>query len=174
MNRDTVERIKTAFDRNGRAIELRPAVGKKTAVSVTRVVDGLRVETTEGRWTLVSDAGEKSGGRGAAADPGFVVRAALGNCLAMGYVTWAAYRGVPLDRVEIEMEADFDVRGQHGAPGIPPGFGEIRYHVRIVSSAPDDDVRRVIDEADTNSMVGDVFRRPHTLVRRLTLARAGE
>jgi uncharacterized OsmC-like protein len=167
MNRDVVERIKTAFDRNGRAIELRPGVGQKTAVTQTRVTGGLRVETSEGRWTLVSDASEKSGGGGEAADPGFVVRAALGNCLAMGYVTWAAYLGVPIESVEIEMHADFDVRGQHGADGIPPGFSEIRYRVRIVSNASEGDVRRVIEQADRTSMVGDVFRRAHTLTGNL-------
>ncbi|HEU4928947.1 MAG TPA: OsmC family protein [Candidatus Krumholzibacteria bacterium] len=171
MNPAVVERIKTAFERNGRAIELRPAVGQKTAVTTTRLVDGLRVETEEGRWTLVCDAGEKSGGGGAAPDPGFVVRAALGNCLAMGYVTWAAYLGVPLDTVEIEMHADFDVRGQHGADGIPPGFGEIRYHVRIGSTASEEDVRRVVEQADRSSMVGDVFRRAHTLVRHLSVVK---
>ncbi len=171
MNRDAVERIKTAFDRNGRAVELRPGVGQKTAVTKTHVADGLRVETSEGRWTLVSDASEKSGGGGAAADPGFVVRAALGNCLAMGYVTWAAYLGVPIESVDIEIHADFDVRGQHGAEGIPPGFSEIRYHVRIASSASEDDVRRVIEQADRTSMVGDVFRRAHTLVCELEVVK---
>lgn len=171
MNRDVVERIKTAFDRNGRAIELRPGVGQKTAVTKTRATGGLRVETSEGRWTLVSDASEKSGGGGEAADPGFVVRAALGNCLAMGYVTWAAYLGVPIESVEIEMHADFDVRGQHGAEGIPPGFSEIRYRVRIESNASEADVRRVVEQADRTSMVGDVFRRAHTLVRELKIVK---
>ena len=173
MNPETTERIKTAWERNGRAIELRPAVGQKTAVTKTRLIDGLHVETEEGRWKLVSDGSEKSGGTAAGPDPGFVVRAALGNCFAMGYVTWAAYLGVPIEAIEIEMHADFDVRGQHAAEGIPPGFSEIRYHVRIQSSAPEADVRRVIDTADQASMVGDVFRRAHTLVRHLTVTKPG-
>ncbi len=171
MNHEATERIKTAWERNGRAIELRPAVGQKTAITKTRVINGLHVETEEGRWKLVSDGSEKSGGTAAGPDPGFVVRAALANCLAMGYVTWAAYLGVPIEGVEIEMHADFDVRGQHAADGIPPGFSEIRYHVRIESSAPEADVRRVIDTADQASMVGDVFRRAHTLVRELTVTK---
>lgn len=173
MNPDTVERIKTAWQRNGRAVELRPAVGQKTAISKTRVIDGLHVETEEGRWKLVSDGSEKSGGTAVGPDPGFVARAALGNCLAMGYVTWAAYLGVPIESVEVEIHADFDVRGQHAAEGIPPGFSEIRYHVRIESPAPEADVRRLVEHADKASMVGDVFRRAHTLVRHLTVVPPG-
>lgn len=169
MNPEIVERIKTAFERNGRAIELRPAVGQRTAVMKTRVIDGLQVETEEGRWKLVCDASEKSGGTGAAPDPGFVVRAALGNCLAMGYAIWAAHLGVPVENIEVEIHADYDARGQHAVEGIPAGFSEIRYHVRIESSAPEKDVQRVVQMADKASMVGDVFRRAHTLVPHLTI-----
>jgi len=174
MNPEIVERIKSTFERNGRAIELRPGIGQKTAVMKTRVVNGLHVETEEGRWKLVCDASEKSGGTGAGPDPGFAVRAALGNCLAMGYVTWAAYLGVPIESVEIEIQADFDVRGQHGVDDIPAGYSEIRYHVRIESNAAEKDVRRVIELADKTSMVGDVFRRAHKLVCDLTVAKPGE
>ena len=173
MNPEVVERIKTTFERNGRAIELRPAMGQKTAVMKTRLIGGLHVETEEGRWKLACDASDKSGGTGAAPDPGFVVRAALGNCLAMGYVTWAAHLGVPIESVEVEIQADFDARGQHGVDGIPAGFSEIRYHVQIESSASEKDVLRVVDAADRASMVGDVYRRAHTLVRELTVAKPG-
>jgi uncharacterized OsmC-like protein len=169
MKSEIVERIKTAFERNGRAVELRPAVGQKTAITKIRLVDGLHVEAEEGRWKLSCDASEKSGGTAAGPDPGFVVRAALGNCFAMGYVTWAAHLGVPIESVEVEIHADFDARGQHAAEGIPAGYTEIRYHVRIQSSAPAKDVQRVVDMADKASMVGDVFRRAHTLVRNLTV-----
>jgi uncharacterized OsmC-like protein len=174
VNPETIERIKTAFERNGRAIELRAALGQKTAVTRVRLIDGLHVEAEEGRWKLACDASEKSGGTAAGPDPGFVVRAALGNCFAMGYVTWAAHLGVPIENVEVEIHADFDARGQHGAEGIPAGYSEVRYHVRIESPAPEADVRRVVEQADKASMVADVFGRAHALVRHLTVVRPGE
>jgi uncharacterized OsmC-like protein len=170
---ETIERIKTAFERNGRAIELRPALGQKTAVTRARLVDGLRCEVSEGRWTTTIDASEKSGGSGAGPDPGFVVRSALAACYAMGYATWAAHLGVPVSNVEVEIHADFDARGQHGVEGVPPGYSEIRYQVRIESAAPEADVKRVVDAADRASMVGDVFARAHRLVRSLTVSRPG-
>lgn len=172
-NAHLIESIKSAFERNGRAIELRPGVGQKTAVTRVRVIEGVHCEAEEGRWKIAADASEKSGGTGQAPDPGFIVRAALGTCLAMGYVTWAAHLGVPISNLEIEIEADFDVRGQHDTPGIPPGYSEIRYLVRIESDASEPEIERMVETADRASMVADVFRRPHTLVRRLSVTRPG-
>lgn len=170
---ETTERIKSAFERNGRAIELRPAMGQKTAVTKARIVEGLRCEINEGRWTTTIDASEKSGGTGAGPDPGFVVRSALAACFAMGYATWAAHMGVSVSSIDVELQADFDARGQHGVDGIPAGYSEVRYLVRIESPAPDADVQRVVDAADRASMVGDVFARAHRLVRTLTVTPPG-
>lgn len=172
-NPEITERIKSAFERNGRAIELRPAMGQKTAVTKARIVDGMRCEVSEGRWNLTIDASEKSGGTGAGPDPGFVVRSALAACFAMGYVTWAAHLGVPVSGVEVEINADFDARGQHGVEGIPAGYSEVRYEARIESDAPESDIQRVVEAADRASMVGDVFCRAHRLVRTVTVTRPG-
>jgi uncharacterized OsmC-like protein len=170
-NPELIEKIKTAFERNGRAIELRPALGKKTAITKVRVIEGVQCEAEEGRWKLITDAGEKSGGTAAGPDPGFVVRSALGTCLAMGYVTWAAHLGVPVSDVLVEIHADFDARGQHGAEDVPPGYTDIRCLVRIESTAPAADIQRVVDTADQASMVGDVFARAQNMSRQLTITR---
>ena len=166
-----IEDIKTAFERNGRAIELRPGVGMKTAITRVRVIEGVHCEAEEGRWKMVADASEKSGGTAQGPDPGFIVRSALGTCFAMGYMTWAAHLGIPVTNLEVEIHADFDARGQHDTPGIPPGYSEIRYLVRIESTAPESDIERMVETADRASMVADVFRRAHTLVRHLTVTR---
>jgi uncharacterized OsmC-like protein len=168
---EIILRVKNAFERNGRALELRPSVGQITATTKARIVEGVHCEVSEGRWTTTIDASEKSGGSGAGPDPGFVVRSALAACLAMGYVMWAAHLDVPIWNVEVDVHADFDVRGQHGVEGIPAGYTEIRYEVRLSSSAPEADVQRVADAADRASMVGDVFARPHRLVRTLNVTR---
>jgi uncharacterized OsmC-like protein len=135
------------------------------------VVEGVHCEAEDGRWTIAADASEKSGGTAKGPDPGFIVRASLGTCLAMGYVTWAAHLGVPISNLEIEVQADFDVRGQHDTPGISPGYSEIRYLVHIESDASAADIERMVETADRASMVADVFRRPHQLVRQLTVTR---
>lgn len=168
---ETRDRIRTAFERNSRAVSLRAGVGLKTVTTRVRLVDGLRCEIEEGKWTVVADASEKSGGTAAGPDPGVLARAALGSCLAMGYVMWAAHLEVPLDGVSVELESDFDARGQYGLEGVSPGHSEIRYLVRIRSSAPEADLHQVVESADAASMFRDDFANPRNLVRRIEITR---
>jgi len=174
MNPKIDERIRTAFQRNARAVTLRPAIGQKTAVTRARLTEGLRCEVEDGRWKLVSDSSEKSGGTGAGPDPGMIGRAALAACLAIGYRTWAAHLGVPVSGVEVEVQADFDARGQYGVEGVSPGYGEIRCVVRVESDASEAEVARVVEAADNASMYWDVFARPQKLVRQLTVTRPAD
>lgn len=161
---DKTERIRTALERNSRAVSLRPAVGQKTSKSKTRLVDGLRCETTEGKWTVVADASDKSGGDGTAPDPGVIVRAALGGCLTMAYAIFAAKMRVPFTNLEVDVETDFDARGQYDLGDIPPGFSEVRYAFSIETTASEADVKRVLKVAEKNCMTLDVFARAHKMV----------
>ena len=168
----TSERIRSAQERNARAVALRPALGQKTVHTTVRMIDGLCCEIEEGRWKIISDASEKSGGTGKGPDPGAMCRAALGACLALGYTMWAARLQVPVENLEIELESDFDARGQYGIGDVRPGHAEIRYNVRIESSASDEDIQAVVDKADAASMVLDAFANTQKLVRRLEIVRA--
>jgi uncharacterized OsmC-like protein len=168
MPADT-DRIRTTFERSIKAISLRPTVGRKTAVSRTRLADGLECEVEEGRWRLVSDLSEKGGGSGSGPDSGVLGRAALGTCLAMGVKMWAAYRGVPVAAVEVEVETDFDAGAQYGVGDSPPGFTEVRYSIRVESGASESDVAAVIEEAERCSPWLDVFSRGQTMRRNVTI-----
>lgn len=159
-----LERIAEAFERNARAIERMPSIGRKTATSKTRIVHGLHCEIEEGRWKLSADLHEKSGGAGAGPDPGVLGRAAFGSCLAMGIVLWAAKLGVPVRDVAVDVEADFDAGAQYGVGDSPPGYTEVRYTIAITSDAPEADVRRVIEATEAASPYRDVFARSQKLV----------
>lgn len=166
------ETIRTTIERSIKALTLRPTMGLKTAVSRTRTRDGLTCDIEEGRWKLTADLGESAGGNARGPDPGVLGRAALGSCLAMGYVIWGAVRGVPIAGVEVEVQADFDLGAQYGVGEAPPGYTEVRYTVSIESDAPEVDVMRVVEEAEANSPYFDVFARAQTLVRKVNIARA--
>lgn len=169
---ETVQRIKTAFERNVQALQLRPALGKKTAVTSVRLVEGLQCEIVEGNWKIVADLGENRGGNSTGPNPGVLGRGALGSCLAMGYMMWAARLGVAISSLEVTVYADFDARGELGvAEEIPAGYLEIRYHVAVTSTAPPEAIIRVLDLADRHSSYFDVFAREQKLLRSVAITR---
>jgi len=170
----TVERIRVTFERNAKALALRPAFGQGTAVTRVRLREGLACEIEEGPWAFAVDMSEKSGGNNSAPNPGVFGRAALGSCLAIGYMQWAAKLGVPISELEVEVQADYDSRGMYGVNGQKPGYGEIRYVVRIASDAPHGDVLHVLNEADTHSDYLYVFREPQRVIRHVHIKAGGD
>ncbi len=73
---------------------------------------------------------------------------------------------MPIDRLEVEIQTDYDRRGELGVdPAIPPGYTQVRYIVTVASPAPEADVFRMLDTADSFSSYRDVFGRAHDLRR---------
>lgn len=154
------------LERNAKAIRLRPSIGRHTGRTKVTLKPGLACEIQDGPWTLTVGIGTASGGSNAGPSPGTLGRGALGSCLAVGYAMWAARLGVPLDDVQVEVEADYDVRGELGiSDEVPPGYTQVRYTVTVVSPAKEEDVRRVIDTADKYSPYLDVFSRANDMKR---------
>lgn len=158
-SREDRARIRTVFERSVKTLELRPAMGQGTAITRVRVDQGMHCRIEDGIWRLEADLSEKAGGRGAAPDPGVLGRSALGSCLAMAYVSWAAWLDVPLDSLQVEVEGDYDARGQYGVGDVDPGYRQVRCRVRLASPATDDAIRELSERAQANCPYLDVFRR---------------
>lgn len=164
------EKIQTALERNAKAVRLRPSVGQGTARTHVRLKPGLECEIEEGAWKLTVGVGEKSGGTNAGPNPGILGRGALGSCLAIGYAMWAARLGVPIEHLSVEVQTDYDSRGELGvADDVPPGYTQVRYIVTVESPAPEADVRRVLDTADKYSPYRDVYARAHDVRREVLI-----
>jgi uncharacterized OsmC-like protein len=164
------EPIRAALERNVKAVTLRPSIGQNTARTMVRLKPGLECELTEGSWNMTVAMSPKSGGTGAGPNPGILGRGALGTCLALGYAMWAARLGVTLDSLTVEVEADYDSRGQLGiSDEVPPGYLQVRYIVTVSSPSPEEEVRRVLDTADRRSPYRDVFARAHDVRREVRI-----
>lgn len=160
---DAQDRIKTALDRATKAMTLRDGVGRGTAVTSVRLTDALICEVEEGEWRLTTDMSAKMGGGGTAPNPGVLGRAALGTCFATSFAMWAARRGLPFDAVQVDVEADYDARGELGVDdGVPPGYLQIRFRVNVVSSAPATEIREVLEVTERHTSWLDLMRRPVT------------
>src|SRR5262245_38272078 len=157
--------IATAIERNVKAVSLRPAVGQGTAVTKVRLRDGLKCDIHDGPWTLVAGMTEKYGGDNAGPNPGVFGRAALGSCLVMAYAMWAARLGVPIDSLEVEIQADYDVRGELGVlDSVRPGYERMRYIVTVSSPASAEEVNRWLETAERYCSWRDNLENPVPLV----------
>jgi uncharacterized OsmC-like protein len=164
------EQLRELLERKARAVTLRPAVGRATARTRVTLMPGLACEVEEGPWKFIAGMSDKSGGTNAGPNPGILGRAALGSCLALSYAMWAARLGVALDALDVEIEADYDSRGELGvSDDVPPGYLQVRYRVHVTSQAPEADVRRLVETADKYSPYRDVFARAHDVRRELVI-----
>ena len=169
-----MDSIRRAFERCVKALSLRPSLGRATAVSRTRVREGLVCDIEDGKWKLTADFSSRLGGGETAPNPGVFGRAALGSCLAIGYMIRAAKYNVPISSLEVEVEADYDTGALLGTSATPPGYREVRYVVTIESEASEADLRRVIDEADEHSPYLHIFMRPQAVRRTVRILTAKE
>jgi len=161
------QRIAERFERVLKALTLRPTMGQTTAVNRVVLRDGLAIDVEEGPWTLAVDMPETLGGAGRAPTPGVYGRAAFGACLAIGYAQEAARMGIALDRLEVEVQADMDSRGEMGVEGIEPGYLEVRWVVTVETRAPESDVHAMLERAERRSPYLSIFSRPHPARREL-------
>ncbi len=162
------EQIKTACERSMKALKLKPSLGKGTGISKVRITNGLTCEIEEGKWRFKADMPEGAGGNSEGPTPGVYGRAALGSCLAIGYMMKAAQANIPIRALQVEVQADYDDGAMFGTRhDVPAGYTEVRYIVTVESDAPEDQVRQMLDDADLHSPYLDVFTRGQNCVREL-------
>lgn len=161
--------IKEIFERNKKAIELRPSMGKSTGKSIVQVKNGTTCKIEGSGWNLTADIGAEAGGNNAGPNPGVFERAALGSCLAIGISQWAAVLEVPIKNLKVVVETDFDARGMLGVENKPPGFTAIRYKISVESPASKTELRKVIEKAEKHSPVRDDFNRSIPIEREVEI-----
>jgi len=162
--------VREALERNARAVALRPSVGQGTASTRVTLQPGLACEVVEGPWRFTVGMTEKYGGTNAGPNPGIFGRAAVGSCLAIGYAMWAARLGVPIDALNVEIQADYDTRGELAVDDdVRPGYTAMRYIVTVESRASEEEILRVLDTADRYSSWRDDMLNPVPLEREVRM-----
>ena len=83
---------------------------------------------------------------------------AIAACLTSGLANIAAARGVPLREVSSTVEGDIDLLGILGiSDRVRNGYQGIRVSFQISGDAPDDVLRRLVDQSKARSAVYDVL-----------------
>jgi len=136
--------------------------GTKSQVSVTGwSAGGNNMSPAPRRFTVMVDEPPELGGIDGAPNPVEVLLSALAGCVTAGIATNAQMFGVPIDGIDIELEADVDARGLLGHDkSVRNGVTDIRYTVTIASSAPEEKIRKCKETIDRKSPVRDTLANP--------------
>jgi len=136
--------------------------GTKALVEVgTHQTSGKTVTPPTRRFVTMTDAPPGLGGVDSGPAAVEMLLMALAGCVTSGIAANAALFEVPIDGLDIDMEADIDLRGLLGHDkSVRNGFSDIRYTVTIRSSAPENKVRRCKETIDRKSPVKDALTAP--------------
>jgi uncharacterized OsmC-like protein len=162
-------RIKEAYQRNKKLLTLKPSKGQYSTTTKVRLLEGTSCEVEHAPWKFTADIGENEGGNDAGPGPSVLERAALGSCLAIGYAKYAAVMDVPLNSLEVEVEAEVDARGAFGIGDVSPGYKGLRYRVFIDSPAPESEIKKLIEKADSHSPVLRNFTQSNEIDREINI-----
>ena len=128
---------------------------------------GFRSEAAVRDFTVASDEPASLGGTDTAPNPVEQVAAALGNCLAVGYVAALTGRGITIRELDIAVSGELDLRPFLGlAPG-HAGYSKIDVDVRIDSDADAATLQEVHRQVVDTSPVGHSLSNPVELDVRL-------
>ncbi len=98
-----------------------------------------------------------------APNPSEASLAALGSCLAVGIHANAVARGITVQKLEIELEADINITAVWGAGDTSPkpvGFDAVRAKVHLEADAPREELDGLIAHATKWSPVANTFTKP--------------
>ena len=138
------------------------AAMSKDSMAVAVLEGGLRCRVSHSGGALITtDMPTAIGGDGSAPGPGWLLRAALATCDATMIAMRAAVEGVPLTELEVKVDSDSDDRGLVGADDtVPAGPLTVRVHIRVLSPAPAEKLKEIIEWAAKRSPVSDALHRP--------------
>jgi putative redox protein len=142
---------------------------KATFRTKTRLEQGLTTTAKIRHFDLTIDEPAELGGADAGPNPVEVLLAAFGTCQEIVFAVYAAALGIEIDRLEIDVDGDLDPRGFFGVADVPAGLSQLRFRVRIESTAPAERIAELVRLAELHCPVLDVIRRPVPISGGVTL-----
>ncbi len=144
----------------------------RVAITVaTELTDGLACEATVRGHTVACDEPRSFGGSDSAQSPVELFLTSLATCQAITYRVWAAELGIALDRVEVEVVGDIDLRGFLGVDGVDrAGYDRILLRVTPAGPEPPERYAELAEAVDRHCPVLDAMARPLRVERELVLS----
>jgi uncharacterized OsmC-like protein len=145
----------------------------RVAITVaTELEEGLACTTTVRGHTVACDEPRSVGGSDSAQSPIELFLTSLATCQAVTYRVWAAELGIAVDRVEVEVVGDIDLRGFLGVDVVErAGYDGVRIRVALSGPEPGERYRELAEAVDRHCPVLDALSRPVPVERELVSAR---
>lgn len=125
----------------------------------TELVDGFATRARIRQFSFSVDEPPQLGGTDTGPNPVELVLAALGTCQEIVYATYARLHDIPIESIAIRVSGDLDLRGFLGAAEVPAGYRAIDFDVAIQSTAPAEEVARLIETVNRRCPVLDILQR---------------
>jgi putative redox protein len=155
------DKLSQLFANTQSALAAHPEQATATFAVESRGHGGLFRKVKVRGFSIDVDEPAALGGTDRAPNPVEYALAALATCQEITYWLHAAALGIPLNDVSVKLEGAIDLRGFFAAaPGVRPGFGNVRGTVQFDSPAKPEDLRRLKQVVDAHCPVLDLFRNP--------------
>ena len=151
-----------------------PAAGETVWEATTHWRHGFQSEAHIRTHSLVMDEPSDLGGSDTGPNMVEVVLGAYGCCLTTGFVANAGMLGIELERVDIHLQGDLDIRAFFGLEPpheVCPGYTEVRATIKLTApSATDVQLEQLYDSVVATSPVGAIIQRPVRVITQLERA----
>lgn len=168
------ESLKTALSKTVKGIQDNPAMSRVVFEAQTALVEDVRCTGLVRHFPpIVVDEPPELGGQDRGANPVELLLVALGACQEIMYSAMASMMGIKLDEVKVNLKGSLDLKGLFGMdPAIPPGYQKITYETVLKSSAPEEELRKLIEAVESHCPVLDTLARPIEVTGKVTINNA--
>ncbi|TRZ58174.1 MAG: OsmC family peroxiredoxin [Rhodocyclaceae bacterium] len=163
--------LKEALSKTVAGIQQNPLMSRVVFEAETALVEGVCCTGKVRNFApIVVDEPPELGGQDKGANPVELLLVALGSCQEIMYAAMASMMGIKLDEVKVNLKGSLDLKGLFGMdPAIPPGYQKITYETILKSSAPEEELRKLIDAVETHCPVLDTLVRPIEVTGKVTI-----
>jgi uncharacterized OsmC-like protein len=163
--------LKEALSKTVADIQQNPLMSRVVFEAETALVEGVRCTGKVRNFVpIIVDEPPELGGQDKGANPVELLLVALGSCQEIMYAAMASMMGIKLDEVKVNLKGSLDLKGLFGMdPAIPPGYQKITYETILTSSAPEEELRKLIEAVESHCPVLDTLVRPVEVSGKVTI-----
>jgi uncharacterized OsmC-like protein len=136
QNRINMEKGRQVYEQTRARLASNPASGKTTIRAVAKLLEDMHIEGRVGKFRLESDEPAARGGTELGPTPLQYFVAGAAFCLLTQMARFAPLYDVPLEEVQADVRAEFDIADKFGLEGPDGAFEHVTYTLTVHSSAP--------------------------------------